>query len=144
MGQVGSTGVTALWVMALAATGCGSPPPPAPPAQPAAPTAPEPEPASSQPAAAEKEKVSSGMECAPAEAECQGGVCSVTLKSGCDQPITCELAIVANCKSGSSMVEAKARSRGTVPAKSEGKLSAAANCTEGQVVNTELQELRCR
>ena len=84
------------------------------------------------------------MECAPGESECEGGQCRVTLNSTCEQPVTCELAIVANCKSGTAMVEAKARSRGTVPAKSEGKLTATANCNEGQVVSTRIQELRCR
>jgi hypothetical protein len=97
-----------------------------------------------EPAAPTKEKVDSGLPCAAAEAECDGGYCAVTIAGGCDQPITCELAIIANCKSAATLVEAKARSRGTFPAKTEGKLTAAANCAEGEIIRTAVQELKCR
>jgi hypothetical protein len=120
--------------------GCGSPPPPAPPAPPPAPVVEAPP----EPAAPTKEKVESGLACAVGEAECDGGYCAVVIPGNCEQPITCELAIVANCKANTTLVEAKARARGTFPAKTEGKLTAAANCTEGEVIRTAVQELKCR
>jgi hypothetical protein len=120
---------------------CGSPPPPPPKPAPAAPVEPV---APAEPAEATKEKVESGLACATAEAQCDKGYCEVTIAGGCDQPITCELAIVANCKSAATLVEAKARSRGTFPAKTEGKLTAAANCAEGEIIRTAVQELKCR
>ena len=119
---------------------CGSPPPPPPKPAPPAPM----EPAPAEPPAPTKEKVDSGLPCAAAEAECDGGYCEVTIAGGCEQPITCELAIIANCKSAATLVEAKARSRGTFAAKTEGKLTAAANCAEGAVIRTAVQELKCR
>ncbi|MEJ7733430.1 MAG: hypothetical protein WKG00_30080 [Polyangiaceae bacterium] len=125
----------------LLLTSCGSPPPPPPRPAPPAPVEPA---APAAPAALTKEKVDSGLPCAAAEAECDGGYCAVTIACGCEQPITCELAIIANCKSAATLVEAKARSRGTFAAKTEGKLTAAANCAEGEVIRTVVQELKCR
>ena len=128
-------------VLAGVLAACGSPPPPpAAPAPPPAPTAAAPP----EPATPTKEKVESGMACAPGEAECDGGYCAVVIAGDCEQPITCELAVAAKCKSGASLVEAKARSRGTFPAKTEGKLTAAARCNEGEVIHTAVEELKCR
>ena len=84
------------------------------------------------------------LECAKPEAECAGGSCNVTIKNACEQPITCDLFMVASCKSGSTMVEAKARKRETFAAKTDGEMSLAANCAEGEVVHTEAKELQCQ
>ncbi|MBI4704923.1 MAG: hypothetical protein HY744_27780 [Deltaproteobacteria bacterium] len=125
---------------ALLSLGCGAPaPPPKPPparAEPAPPPQPPPPP--------EPEEIPSGKDCAKAQSECAGGVCLVTVKNGCQQPVTCDLEIVTNCKQGENYVKTSARERDTVPAMSEGKTQAAAPCPPtGEIVNTEIAVFKC-
>jgi hypothetical protein len=84
------------------------------------------------------------MDCAASEALCDGGLCKVTVKNSCKQPVTCDLAITATCKNGQEMVEAKARTRDTVAAETDGEVGVVANCTIGSVVHTEVKEFRCQ
>ena len=121
-----------------ALVGACSPPPP-PPKPP-----PPPPPIDTTPVEPVKEALACNLECAKADALCAGGVCNITLKNSCEQPITCDLFIVANCRSGSDLVEAKARKRETFAAKTDGEMSLAANCAQGEVVRTEAKELQCK
>jgi hypothetical protein len=68
----------------------------------------------------------------------------VEVKNGCDQPVTCEVGVGAVCKTDAEMIDAKGRGRDTFPAKADGKLSVAANCTRGTVMTTAVKEMRCR
>lgn len=121
-------------------SGCASAPPPPPPA-PAAPAPVEAVP--DEPAPIEKVPVETGRDCATAVAECGGGVCLITMKNGCEVPITCDLFISASCRANTTMVEARARKRDTFAPKTDGEMSAEAKCTDGDVIHTEVQELRC-
>ena len=127
---------SAIAVALLAA--CSPPPPPRPPPPPPAPAAPP------EPPPPTKESVATGKDCATAEAECAGGACVVEIKNGCDQPITCDLFLVASCQAQMEMVEARARKRDTFAAKTDGALSLEAKCTEGRVIHTEVKELLCK
>jgi hypothetical protein len=96
-----------------------------------------------EPEAPVKEPVEAGLNCVKAEAECGGGVCLVTMKNGCEVPITCDLAVTAVCQAKTDRVEARARKRDTFAPKTDGAMSAEARCSEGDVIHTELQALRC-
>ena len=129
-----------IMIAALAALlgACGPPPPPP------LPPAPPPAPVEVKPPEPVKGPLACNLECAKPEAECDGGVCKVTIKNSCEQPITCDLFITASCKSGTAMVEAKARKRETFAPKTDGEMALAANCTEGEIVLTEAKELQCQ
>jgi hypothetical protein len=119
-----------------------SPAKPEPTAQPAVSmTPPEPDPGPAEPAG--PEPVQTGHECATAEATCDGGLCELKLKNGCDKPLTCDAFVVIRCKAGTDLVEARGRGRDTFPAKTDGKLDVTANCTMGSIVQTSLSELKC-
>jgi hypothetical protein len=119
--------------------GACSPPPPPP-----KPPEPPPAPVDTTPPEPVKVPLTCGLECVKSEAECDGGVCKLTIKNSCEQPVTLDLFIVASCKSGTAMVEAKARKRETFAAKTDGEMALAANCSEGEVVLTEAKELLCQ
>jgi len=123
------------------AAGCGPAPAPPPPAAPPAPTA---APAPEAPAPPAKEKVDVGQECVHAEVECEGGVCTATLKNDCDQAVTCDLAITTTCKANTTMLEAAGRKRDTFAAKSDGELKVGAKCNEGDVVRTAMKSMSCK
>ncbi len=119
------------------ASGCGAPPvaPPAPTAGPvAAPAAPLPP---------EKTTVETGKPCAKAQVSCDGGLCTIEVDNGCDQPVSCDAGAVATCKTDAEMVEATGRGRDTFPAKTKGKLTVAADCTKGVVMTSHLKEMHC-
>jgi len=122
-----------------ALVGACTPPPPPP-----KPPAPPPTPVDTTPPEPVKVQLTCTLECLKAEAECDGGVCKVAVKNGCEQPVTLDLFIVSSCKSGTAMVEAKARKRETFAAKTDGEMAVAANCSEGEVVLTEAKELLCQ
>jgi hypothetical protein len=129
---------------ALLAASCGGAPPPPPLADPApGPVEDDDAAEAAEPAAPVKEPVSAGKDCVKAEAECGGGVCLVTLKNGCEQPVTCDLFVTAICQAKTDRVEARARKRDTFAAKTDGPMSAEAKCSDGNVIHTEVQELRC-
>lgn len=126
----------------LLALGCG-----APAAAPATPAATSVEPVAdvpAKPAAPDKVAVATGKDCAKAEAVCENGLCAITVKNGCADPITCNVAIAAVCKSTTETGEARARGRDTVAANASGKISVGASCQGGVVLTTEVKEMQCR
>jgi hypothetical protein len=127
----------ALALVVVLSLSCGSPPPP-PPSPTPKPVAPAP------PPPPEKVKVETGKDCAKAEATCSGGLCDVEVDNGCAEPVSCDVTATAVCKTDAEMLDAQGRGRGTVPAKSKGKLSAVADCTRGVVMTTSVKEMRCR
>lgn len=133
------------WLSAatLALTSIACSPPPAPVSTPEATAAPA---LTKAPVDAPPDKVAvdAGKDCVKAEAECSGGLCDVTVKNGCDQPVTCDVGIGAVCKTDAEMIDAKGRGRDTVAAKANGKIQVVANCQRGVVMTTEVKDMHCR
>lgn len=126
-------------VVFVSLTACGGARPaaqPPPSAQPPAPSA-----ESSPPAA---EPVASGMDCVTAQALCGAGVCNVSVKNGCNQPVRCTLEISATCDSPAGMNDATGREHDTFAAGSTGDLATRASCTGGPIVHTEVRTLSCK
>jgi hypothetical protein len=126
-------------VAAAAIEGCSAPPPP-PAAKPeqAAPAAPA-------GLRMEKEALQLGKPCATGQSVCGGGVCDLTVKNDCDAPLTCDVFVASTCRTASGAGEARARKRGTFPAKAEDKLNIAALCQEGgEALRTTVSELKCQ
>lgn len=120
--------------------GCGSPPPPPPPPKPAPEVAPEPE----EPSEPVPEPVDAGKDCVKAIASCGGGLCEVATKNECEAPVTCELSVDTTCQQATELIKATGRSRRTVNAGAEEKISAAGDCIDGHVVHTEVTAMSCR
>jgi len=120
----------------LLAAGCGAPPPPPP-------AAPAPAPPPAAPLPPEKVAADTGKPCAKAQALCDGGLCTVDIDNACDQPVSCDMSAAATCKTDAEMIEATGRGRGTIAAKSKGQLTAAADCTRGKVMMTQMKDLHC-
>ncbi|MBL9024456.1 MAG: hypothetical protein JNL21_19830 [Myxococcales bacterium] len=102
-------------------------PPPEPPPEPAGP-----------------EPVETGQACATATKECGGGSCTIKLKNDCEAPLTCDAFALLRCRTPTELVEAKGRERKTFPAKTTDDLIVTASCTEGDPVQTELTDLKCK
>jgi hypothetical protein len=128
----------------LACCGGSAGEPPSAPTAPSATSSPEVAAPPAAPAPAAKEPVETGKDCAKAVADCGGGVCTVTLKNGCAQAITCDLAVGSTCKARENMLEAAGRKRDTFAAQSEGELVVGAKCTEGDVLSTSVKSLSCK
>lgn len=127
--------------IALVLTGaCGGSPPP-PPKKPA-PESMEPEPEDF--GEMDPEPIETGKDCLTATTECGGGVCIANVKNDCDEPVTCELEIMASCRAGTSSGEARTKSRATFRGKSEDKMSAAGDCADGEVVFTVAEGMSCK
>ena len=92
----------------------------------------------------EPEKVETGHDCATAEAVCDGAVCTVKFKNGCEKPLTCDAFMGLRCQAGTDIIEAKGREKKTFPAKSEGDLHVTANCTTGSIVQSSITDLTCK
>jgi len=128
-----------LAAVALVIFGCSPPPPPPP-----APKTEPPPPAAAAPEEIPKEAVASGKDCAKAEAQCGGGVCSVVIDNTCEQPVTCNLFVVTVCQEQTDLVQVKARTRETFAARKKDTVSITANCQAGRIVSTKLQQLECK
>lgn len=102
------------------------------------------EPASLPPGPPEPEKIATGHECATAEALCDGAVCTLKLKNGCDNALTCEASMVLRCQAGTDIIEASARGRQTFAQKSDADLHMTANCTTGSIVQSSVTDLKCK
>ena len=92
---------------------------------------------------AEPESVETGKDCATAEAVCEGGVCTVTLKNDCAEPVTCEMKMLALCRSETDVGEAKGVGRDTFAAGVTGELQAGADCQGRQVAATQMDGMSC-
>lgn len=131
-----------LALTALVALSCSpAPPPPAvvPPVA-AQSAAPEPDP----PSPPTPEPIETGKECATAKQVCDGVGCQATIKNDCGEPVTCELEILTRCRASGGVRDARSTGRGTIPAKTEGELSAVADCQGGTVQFTLAESLSCR
>jgi hypothetical protein len=82
--------------------------------------------------------------CLKGEAACGGGVCDLTVKNDCDAPLTCDVVIVSSCKTNTGFGEARGRKRATFAAKAPDKLNIGALCTEGDVMRTQVSEIKCQ
>jgi hypothetical protein len=123
------------WLLA-----CSPPPPDAPPPPP-------PEDADVEgnhdgPAAVEA--VETGKDCATAQAVCEGGVCTATIKNDCSEPITCELKVLAICRGATDTGEARGKARDTIAASQEYDMQAGADCQDKAVTATTVEGLSCR
>jgi len=118
---------------------CAAPKPPPP--QPKPPSN-EPEPEDFEDI--EPEPIETGKDCVTAKAECGGGVCVAHVKNDCDDPVTCDLAIMASCRSGTTTGEARTKSRATFRAKTEDKMSAEGDCADGEVLLTVADGMSCK
>lgn len=125
--------------IALALSGgcAGAKPPPPKPKPPSD----EPEPEDFE--EIEPEPIETGKDCVSAEVECGGGVCVANVKNDCDDPVTCNLAIMASCRTGTTTGEARTKSRATFRAKTEDKMSAQGDCADGEVILTVADSMSC-
>lgn len=124
----------------LGSWGCSPPPPKVEPAV----SASTPEPPSEPPVVPTKEEIPSGKDCLKAQKLCAGGACDVTVQNQCDEPATCDAFVTAKCKAATQFLEAKGRKRATIPAKTDDKINVTAECSEGDVVYTDLTDLKCK
>lgn len=123
---------------ALLAGACGGSPPP-PPKKP-----PSDEPVASDYSEPEPEPIETGKDCVTATTECGGGVCLATIKNDCEDPVTCDLQIMASCQTGTTTGEARTKARGTFRPKAEDQMSAAGDCADGEVLFTVAEQMICR
>ena len=135
-------GITLLGAGALAVLlGCaGAAPQPEPSTGPA----PAPPPKAGAPGPAAKEPVATGNDCVKAEVQCDGGECVLSIKNGCEQPVSCDATMMATCKANTDMIEAERRKRETYPAKSDGELRLVGNCASGEILRTAMKSLTCK
>ena len=117
---------------------------PAPPPKPLAPASASVEVPAEPPSPATKEDVVTGKDCLKAQKLCAGGACDVTVQNGCDAAATCDAFATAKCKSSTQLLEAKGRKRATIPAKTDDTINVTAECSEGEVVYTDLTDLKCK
>ena len=125
----------ALPLVLLVWVGCGANKPQATPAptSTAAPIAPVPT------GPPPPEPIETGKDCAKATSACGGGACVAKINNSCDTPITCELDVLATCSAETTTGEARSKGRGTIPAKTDGQVTAQSSC-EGGVVQLTVAE----
>jgi hypothetical protein len=92
----------------------------------------------------EAEALETGKDCATAEAVCENGICTATVKNSCDGPVTCELSMYAMCKGDTEAGEARGKGRGTIAGSDSGDIQAQANCEGRAVALTQADGLSCR
>jgi hypothetical protein len=111
-----------------------------------APAAPEPEPDvdSEVPDATFKEEMETGSDCATAEADCEGGVCTATITNNCEVAVTCEFKVMVLCRSGTDTGEARGQGRDTFAAGTTGELQAGGNCDGREVAGTTPDSISCK
>lgn len=136
--------LTTLLSAGLALALCGAcagnkPPPPKPKPKP-----PSMEPEPEDFADMEPEPIETGKDCVTAKTECGGGVCVAHVNNDCDTPVTCELAVMASCKTGTTTGEARTKSRATFRAKTEDKMSAEGDCADGEILLTVADGMSCQ
>jgi len=100
--------------------------------------------ANEPPPPAEVKPIDTGKDCATATTECAGGVCLAKVKNDCDQPVTCELDILAACSGSTTSGDARSKGRATIPAKTESKFSAQGNCEGSTVDLTTAESMSCK
>lgn len=126
-------------ILAAACLAACSPPPPEAPAPP--PPEPEIEIPDGPPP---PEAVETGKDCAKAEAVCEGGVCTATIRNECEEPVTCELEVLAICRGETDTGEARGKARDTIAAGQEYDMQAGADCQDKMVTATTVESLSCR
>jgi hypothetical protein len=82
--------------------------------------------------------------CLTGESSCGGGVCDLVVKNGCDGPLTCDVSITSACKTNTGFGQASGRKRATFAAKADDKMNLAAYCVDGDVVRTEVADIKCQ
>ena len=122
----------------LVACGGGDTPPPNPAPAPTAEVEPEPE------GPEEPEQVDAGNPCVKAMGLCEGGVCTVEITNSCKEPVTCQLGVMALCRTATDTGQASGKGRETVPAGGSTKLQAAGDCEGAQIVGTQIENLSCK
>ncbi len=130
------TGVLALAAAALCACGPAKPPPTTAPTATAIATEPPPPPT--------PEAIETGKDCAKATTECGGGVCLAKVDNQCDQPVTCQLDILATCSAATTSGDARSKGRATIPAKTKSEFSAKGDCAGGTVELTTAESMSCK
>jgi hypothetical protein len=88
--------------------------------------------------------VDAGKDCVKAEGKCGGGVCAVTVKNDCGDPVRCELVIAVTCDSQGGTSAANGDDHVTVASHATGEVDAQAGCSGGQILRTEVQKLACK
>lgn len=132
--------VIAAGLLLSLSTGCGaSQPPPKPKPKPPS-IEPEPEDFADM----DPEPIETGKDCVTAKTECGGGVCVAHVDNQCDAPVTCELTVMASCKTGTTSGEARTKARATFRAKTEDKMSAQGDCADGEILLTVADGMSCR
>ena len=129
-------GVLALAAVALCA--CGPSKPPATTAPTATAQATEP------PGPPTPEAIDTGKDCAKATTECAGGVCLAKVDNQCDQPVTCQLDMLATCSAATTSGDARGKGRATIPAKTASEFSARGDCEGGSVQLTTAESMSCK
>jgi hypothetical protein len=124
----------ASWLLACSAPPPEAPPPP-PPEEPGLDVVEGPGPA---------EAVDTGTDCATAQAVCEGGVCTATIKNDCSEPVTCQLEVLAICRGATDTGEARGKARDTVAVGQEYDMQAGADCQDKSVTATTVESLSCR
>ena len=90
------------------------------------------------------EAIDTGKDCAKATTECAGGVCLAKVDNQCDQPVTCELSILAACSAATTSGDARSKGRATSPAKTASEFSAKGDCEGGSVELTTAESMSCK
>jgi len=90
-----------------------------------------------------KAPLKSPKPCLTGETSCGGGVCDLVVKNACEGPVTCDVFVASSCKTNTGFGQAGGKKRVTFAAKTDEKVNLSAFCTEGDVVRTELTEIRC-
>lgn len=130
---VKSTGIV---LVSLAMSACSTPPPAPPPPPP-----PEPVVDSGPPT---PEAVDSNKKCITAKGYCDAGICAVDVTSACEEPLTCEIKVMALCRGTTTEGEARAATHETVMPSSTVKLETGADCEGAVVIGTVIENLSCR
>jgi hypothetical protein len=91
-----------------------------------------------------KAPLKSPKPCLKGESSCGGGVCDLVVKNDCDTPVTCDVVITSACRNATGFGEARGRKRATFAAKADDKMNIAAQCTEGDVARTQVEDVKCQ
>ncbi len=86
-----------------------------------------------------------GSTCAKAEVACGPGNCAARIDNRCGAPLSCELTVQCVCQAltGESG-EARSHAKDTAPAGGQVGLRAFAICSDGEVVATLAESVRCK
>lgn len=92
----------------------------------------------------EWQPLETGLACATAQVACGRGNCAARVENGCDAALTCELTVQCYCQAltGESG-EARSHASDTAPPNGRVGLRAFAICSDGEVVATLAESVRC-